>query len=51
MDRCDVPKTRERRQPWEVRQKVRVDGVAGHRLPFRRVGKLVLVTEAHWDTG
>ena len=56
MDRCDAPETRERRQPWEVRHEVRslgslrVDGVGGHRLPFRRLGDLALVIEAHGDT-
>lgn len=28
-----------------------VDGVDGHRLPFKKLGELALVMEAHWDTG
>lgn len=57
MDSCNAPETQERKQPWEVRHEVRslgslrVDGVDGHRLPFRRLGELALMMEAHWDTG
>lgn len=56
MDSCNAPETQERKQPWEVRHEVRslgslrVDGVDGHTLPFRRLGELALMMEAHWDT-